>query len=304
MNYLVLVGAPKCGTTTLASWLGGMPDAVLSEEKETLFFTDFADRKWGGPGAYSVEQINAIPRTFEAFQAQFSANSGASLRIEASTDNLSCGVAAENIARLAERKGVENVWVVAILRDPIQRIISEFEHTLRLGWQSGSLLNSLQAENERIANVWHPLFWHVHRSRYATQLARYRHLFGEQMFVMDYHRLNDPAERARLLRFIRCPDELAESPLERQNERQVLARPIGVRLLKDERLKSMGRALVPKGIRPTVKRLITGGPIDRYQPNAKEIKFIQSALSDEIGACIEASDIPTEFWDVALSMKP
>ena len=143
---------------------------MLSAKKETLYFTDFANRTWSGPGA---DFVHNTPRCSAAFEAQFSADPEASLRIEASTDNLSCPVAAENIARFAERRDVKDIWISAILRDPVERIISEYEHTLRLGWQSGSLLHSLQCEKDRRSNGWHPLFWHIERTRYATQISRY-----------------------------------------------------------------------------------------------------------------------------------
>ena len=299
-NYLILVGAPKCGTTTIASWLGGLPDVVLTGNKETLYFTDFADRDWGGPDPTFAHWAATGPKEFEA---EFAADPDASLRIEASTDNMCCPAAAENIARFADRADVGTVWVLALLRDPVDRIVSEFEHTLRLGWQRGSLMTSLHAEADRIAKGWPPLFWHVTRSRYAAQLARYRDLFGARLRIVDFHRIGDQDERASLLRWIGRGDDATEAPLEHQNQRVVLARPGAVGLLRNARLASLGRALVPKTLRPAVRRLVTGPPVERYRPSPEEIDFIVRALKGDIDACIAAPDIPTQHWDTTMRAR-
>lgn len=277
----------------MASWLGAQPGAILSARKETMYFTDFANRKWSGPGA---EFVNNIPRSLEAFEAEFERDSNAPIRIEASTDNLSCYAAAENIARFIDERNVDQFWIVAILRDPVERIVSEFEHTLRLGWQHGSLLESLYAEKNRIANGWHPLFWHIRRSRYNEQLVRYRKLFGDHLFIMDFHRLGEIRERMRLLRWIGFSEEHVVAEWEHQNQRSVLARPGAVRFVENDYLRLMGRALVPKFLRPGLRRALTGPPVDRYRPSDEEYGFIQEALADEVAACIDAEDIPTEHW--------
>jgi len=161
--------------TSLSAWLGEQPYAALAQTKETLYFTDFADHSWHGP---SADFAARRPATVEAFDAEFHHKPEAELRIEASTDNLSCVAAAQNIAQFAQRDDVGEVWLVIVLRDPIARIVSEYEHTLRMGWQSGSLMQSLKAEPERTAQNYHPLFRHLDRSSYATQIARYKALFG------------------------------------------------------------------------------------------------------------------------------
>jgi len=291
-NYLIMLGAPKCGTTSLSTWLGDQPYAALTHEKETLYFTDFAEHSWQAPW---TDFAALQPADIEAFNAQFHHKPEAELRIEASTDNLSCSVAPENIARFTERKDVGEVWLVAVLRDPIARIVSEYEHTLRMGWQSGSLLNSLKAEHERTEKGYHPLFRHVKRSSYASQIARYRELFGDRVLILDFHQIRKAAERRRLLEWMGYA-EAGKAEMQHQNERSVVARPRTVGLLKNNTLQSVGRAIFPKALRPIVRDWITGGEVDRYKPTAAETEFMRHALQDEIQGCVEAPDIPTENW--------
>lgn len=296
-NYLIMLGAPKCGTTSLSAWIGGQPYAVLAKQKETLYFTDFSDRSWSGPRA---EFVKSRPSTIEAFHAEFDEEPDAELRIEASTDNLSCFDAAENIARFVERDDVGKFWLVAILRDPIERIVSEYEHTLRLGWQTGSLLKSLQLEKERTEKGYHPLFRHTDRSRYFKQIERYREIFGDHLMIMDFTKIGDAQERDNLLNWMGYSDE-CRSALQHSNKRHVMARPATVGALKNKRLRKLGRTLVPKNIRPNVRKLITGGDVERYKINDSEIEFIRDVLENDIQACIASHHIPTENWTLSLS---
>lgn len=294
-NYLIMLGAPKCGTTSVSSWIERQPYAVLSRKKETHFFTDIYERTWHGPGA---EFVYDRPTNVTDFLAEFDKAPDAELRIEASADNLSCFDAVGKIARFVERDDVGKFWLVAILRDPIERIISEYEHTLRLGWQSGSLLKSLQLENERIEKGYHPLFRHIDRSRYFVQIERYREAFGDHLMIVDFTKIKDVSERQKILDWMGYKDE-STAELQHQNMRSVVARPGTVKFLKNERLLNLGRALFPKNFRPFVRKLITGGQVGRYKISTREMDFIRDAMGDDIQACIEAEHIPTENWTLS-----
>ncbi|MEM6889080.1 MAG: hypothetical protein AAF636_13180 [Pseudomonadota bacterium] len=296
-NYLIMLGAPKCGTTSLSAWIGEQPYAVLAKQKETLYFTDFSDRAWSGPRA---EFVKRQPLSIEAFHAEFDDAPDAELRVEASTDNLSCLNAVENIARFVERDDVGKFWLVAILRDPVDRIVSEYEHTLRLGWQTGSLLKSLQLEKERAEKGYHPLFWHTDRSRYFKQIERYREMFGDHLMILDFAKIRDAQERDKLLNWMGYSDE-AQNALQHSNKRSVTARPATASALKNKRLRKLGRTFVPKNIRSNVRNLITGGEMERYKIRDSEIEFIRNVLDDDIQACIESYHIPTENWTLSLS---
>ncbi len=292
-DYLILVGAPKCGTTSLASWLARLPDTALSRMKESMYFTDFRQRRWSGPGG---DPASNAPVDEASFRALFDHAPEAGLRIEASTDNLSSAVACDRIAAFAQRDDVGSVKVVAVLRDPVERIVSEYEHTLRFGWQSGSLMASLEAEPARTEKGWHPLFYHVARSRYATQLARYREAFGDGLLILDYHRLGEAETLARLAAFAgRSADDAAEG-LPHANARRVHARPRAQTLLKNRTLLSLGRSAVPRSLRPRVRQMVTCKPLERYRPSEDELRFMLDALAEEIAACRDDPAIPTDNW--------
>lgn len=292
-QYVVLIGAPKCGTTSLAAWLGELPDAALARYKETMFFTDYGSRDWTGPGAKFIEYAISDEA---AFEDQFAHAPGARLRIEATTDNLSHPGALERIQEFAARDDVRSVKLVAVLRDPVKRIVSEYEHTLRMGWQTGSLLASLEAEEARIRDGWQPLFHHVKRSRYAAQLARFRAAFGDDLLILDYHSLSDPETLPRLAAFVGRDGDGQPEALERRNARAVYANPEAEQVLRNKSALTLARAMVPKKLRPALRGLLRGKPQDRYRPDAAETKFILDALGEDIDACFADPEIPTGHW--------
>ncbi|MEM9395047.1 MAG: sulfotransferase domain-containing protein [Pseudomonadota bacterium] len=292
-DYLFLLGAPKSGTTSVAHWLGGLEDTVLSRRKETLYFTDYAQREWSGPGAGYTQ---GAPKTLEDFYDQFSHEPDANLRIEASTDTLSCASGFRKLLEFRERPEVRSVKILAVLRDPVERIVSEFEHTLRFGWQKPDLLASLRREDERRSRGWHPLFYHVFRSRYADQLAAFQAAFGKDLLIVDYLTLGDPQTMKTLADFAGRPLPEVAQKLERRNEREVFGRPELARLTGHGAARKLARLVVPKPLRAGIRNTLRGARVERIQPSAAEIAFIMGRLRDDIEACLRNPAIPTENW--------
>jgi hypothetical protein len=97
---LVVVGAPRCGTTTLWAWLDEHPKVAMSRPKELRFF----DNNWSnGLGWYD---------------AHFS---DAPIRGEASPQYMYDEVAMDRMART-----IPDARLIAVLRNPIDRAYSAF----------------------------------------------------------------------------------------------------------------------------------------------------------------------------------
>lgn len=292
-DYLFLLGAPKSGTTSVAHWLGELEGSVLARRKETLYFTDYACRTWTGPGA---GYASGAPRSIDEFFDQFSDKPDARLRIEASTDTLSHRDSCKRLLAFRDRPDVGSVRIVAILRDPIERIVSEFEHTLKYGWQKPDLLASLQQEDARRRAGWHPLFYHVFRSRYAEQLGVFQEAFGPDLRIVDYKALADPGAMDELAQFAGRPQRAVPIQIPSRNAREVYARPRLQRFVCNETARRIARAVIPQPMRDCVRSRLRGPSVDRIEPNAAEITFIMSRLRADIQACVDSPEIPTDSW--------
>jgi len=114
MPNFFIVGAPKCGTTSLARWLAEHPRVYLSPVKEPHYFsTDLANR--------SVKTRRQYERLFRNATAEHRAVG------EASTWYLYSNDAIPNIERACP-----NARYIVMTRDPVEMAHSLHHHNLRV----------------------------------------------------------------------------------------------------------------------------------------------------------------------------
>lgn len=297
-NYLFLVGAPKCGTSSLARMLGAHPDVVIARIKEPAFFTDFSERDWTGPGTAGLMRSSIGSR--EDYEAQFAEQPDALWRVDASTDYLSCPVSAQRIAAFRNDPEVGEVRVAVILRDPVGRAISEYQHTIRDRLETKTLKRALELEEGRLSKGMHPLFGHVFRGSYASQIARYRAQFDD-VLILDFHRIREGVKVVN-----QVTDYMGLSPVEARNmasanTSHVYRSSVIHRIIEAEFVKNIARALVPSQFRDRVRQAINSLNQTSYTPASKELDMLRSALADEIAACMADPEIPTDRWTLAVN---
>lgn len=289
-NYVFLIGAPKAGTTSLARAFVGHPEVAVARNKEPRFFTDFAARSWHGPGADLFTRT--ISRDWPCYDSQFD---DAPWRLDASTDYLSCPVAPERLAAFAEKHPVQ---VVAVLRDPVARIISEFQHTLRDGLQSGALSASLMVETTRIAAGWQPLFHHIARSRYASAIRCYRALFGPRFHVIDFH---DPGGVQALIGQISRIMDVTPPAQAPHCNRSFMPRSTLVNsVMRAHAIRRATQLILPSAVRGPLRQSLTHLNGTQYYATPEEVAQIRAALADDIDWCAHDPQIPTAHWTLAL----
>lgn len=160
----VAIGAMKCGTTSLHHHLSCHPALALPPEKEVNFF--FGDAP-GGTGN--------LWRGSDWYRSRFP--HGARLRGDVSPGYTSPdhpGVA----ARLSE--AAPQAKLLYLVRDPLDRAVSQHRHHQRDGAEPRSLRDALTD----------PASHYVLRSRYADRLAPFLDRFPpEQIAVVELHDL-------------------------------------------------------------------------------------------------------------------
>jgi len=116
-NFFIL-GAPKCGTTSLSHWLSGHPDVFMCEPKEPRFFnTDF--------------KLKYRPRKLAEYEKQFDAAKNAKAVGEASTGYLVSRVAVNAIL-----DHIENPRFIVCLRSPVDMVFSLHAQRLKEGFET------------------------------------------------------------------------------------------------------------------------------------------------------------------------
>lgn len=137
----IIVGAQKCGTTTLAEHLSRLGGVSFCQNKEPHFFSKTPN--WS----------DEIDNYHDLYQQSENVVYG-----EASTTYSFCDEYPETINRLYTYN--PNLKLIYILRDPVARIESHYNHRLRNGKLSTSFIEAIST---------HPCF--IERSQYGKQLS-------------------------------------------------------------------------------------------------------------------------------------
>jgi hypothetical protein len=159
---LIIIGAQKCGTTSLHNYLDAHPEISMSRRKETDFFLE--DENWD--------------RGLEWYASHF--DPAAPVRGETSTGYTNLPASAGTADRI--RSVVPGTKLIYIVREPLDRMLSHYLHRRATGVERRSLAEALSDPRES----------YVTRSCYATQLKPFLELFPREQILVD--------TRERLLR--------------------------------------------------------------------------------------------------------
>ncbi|HEX6338127.1 MAG TPA: sulfotransferase [Jiangellaceae bacterium] len=180
---LVIIGAMKCGTTALHRLLDEHPDIAMARGKELNFFF--------GPAADPGENAASTwHRGLGWYASQFDAS--AAIRGESSPGYTSPDHPEAAGRMAAVLPGVRLVYVV---RDPIERAISQYRHHRADGTEPRTAADALLDPGSQ----------YIARGRYFDRLTPFLRKFGrEQILVVSQEDLlNDPGHCLdRLYRFL------------------------------------------------------------------------------------------------------
>jgi len=196
----IIAGAPRSGTTWLYELLGRHPRIRMAEppRPEPKFFL-VDDEYAKGLSYYSNRWFAAIPEDAVAG--------------EKSTNYMESKVAAERIAN-----DLPTVQLIFVLRDPVERAVSNYFWSRRNGLETASLADALtmEADRERAYDVAHRYsrpYSYFSRGLYAGLLAPYFDLLPrDQILVLLLEEIsaNPSAVASMTHRFL----NLEERPLD------------------------------------------------------------------------------------------
>jgi hypothetical protein len=172
---LIVIGAMKCGTTAVHRYLDRHPDIAMARAKEVNFFNGAQQPAQHPPEQSADWRSGRWHRGTGWYADQFDPE--APLRGESSPAYTSPSFP-EVPARMA--KVVPDVRLVCLVRDPVDRAVSQYAHHRHDG-----------AERRPLADaVLDPDSQYLERSRYAERLAPYLvHFPAEQVHVVVQERL-------------------------------------------------------------------------------------------------------------------
>lgn len=183
----VIIGAQRCGTTSMMRYIGAHPRVSFVAQKETHFFSQRYDKgkHWYG------QQLGKRRKGL--------------LCGEKSSDYLVDPRVPERVARM-----VPEVKLICLLRNPVDRALSGFYLGVHLGREQGKFSGAIRRKpRQRFVDWWGAdVNQLLLRGRYAEQLERwFRHFPREQVLIIKYEDLvgNTKREYDRVLEYLGLP---------------------------------------------------------------------------------------------------
>jgi hypothetical protein len=277
-SFLV-IGAPKCGTTSLYHYLDQHPDVYLSPVKEPQYFA-FAGQQldFKGPGV----TINNAVTELADYRKLFSGASVEKAIGEASALYLSVPGTAERI-----RAQIPDVRLIAILRRPADRAFSSYMHLIRDDREPMRDFGAaLAAEEQRIADNWGFLWRYKQLGRYYEQLKHYYDIFDrEQILVLLQEDLKNDTENtlARIFGHIGVQSGIAVNSSTRFNASGTpRCRFIYDLIRKNTLLKQGARSLLPDSVRQKLTEQVMQKMLRRERMSNELRAELTSYFADDI----------------------
>jgi hypothetical protein len=254
-----VIGAPKCGTTSLHFYLDQHPEIAMSSEKEPFVFVD-------------PDWRSRLARYGSLF------TSWARVRGESSTvysQHPHYPGVPERIAEVAPE--ARFVYVVG---EPIERALAHYRQHVVDGKEK-------RPPTEALADFEDEASTYVCASRYATQLKRYLARFApERILVLEQSDLLECRARtmARVFEFLEVDPEFSSAALQRRlNRAEDLRTATAVgRRLRGSRTAAVARRLpLPRAVRDPLRRLLSR-PVGAEGLDPELRARIAAALGDEV----------------------
>jgi hypothetical protein len=283
----VIIGAPKCGTTSLHRYLSQHPDIYLPTQKELHFFTyPYIEQRTAGPR--DLEALRRMTRTFAEYSAHYEGVRRQSAVGEVSPSYLYFAEAADAIR---ERLGA--VKIVVILRNPVQKAYSQYLHLVRNDRETLGFYDALLAEERRSAEGWSDIWRYAESSLYTQRLKRYLEVFGAanvRILIFEEFFADTSGALRRLLAFLGVREvDLAASEVHHRSGKP-RSRLLSSLLVKGGPASRVAGLLLPRSLTEAVqKRLWALNTAEKDLIDAQSMKLLSDyfrADVDELEALI------------------
>lgn len=269
-----VIGAPKCGTTSLHFYLDQHPEIAMTTDKEPNVFAreDYRDKLGRYAGLFAA--LAAVRGESSVIYSEHPCWQGAPARIRAQ---------------------VPEARFVYVVGDPVERVIRHYAQLVADGKASGQLDDALADFEEDYNGL-------ACGSRYATQVRQYLgHFDASRILIVDQRDLLVAREPtlSRVFAFLgvdasfRSPafDQVRNTQADRRTPK-----PLG-RLASSSPLAPLRRLRYPTAIRRRVRRH-TSVPAPRPQLDPALRARFAASLREEVAWLREFTGLRFETWSV------
>lgn len=182
-NYVVIVGAQKAGTTSLYNALESHSDVMRSTQKEQHFFDFYQPTKRRGLD-YIRDPLNRYD--YAGYEANWF-DEGESTYIDATPIYCWWRGCLKKIRRYRR-----DAKVIMVLRDPVDRAISQYKMEVGRGYEDRTLSQVCNDFNKKVNGKQHRVDSYIERGYYRSQLDEIHRLFKKVMILKFNDLINEP----------------------------------------------------------------------------------------------------------------
>ena len=172
----LIVGAAKCGTTSLYYYLSQHPQVYMSPVKEPFFFTIMGDEGWKGDDA-AVTSLDDYMRLFASAGAEQIAG-------EASTSYLHGARTTIDNIKAVYGDDYRKIKIIGILRDPVARALSHYNYFLKLCWEDAPFVDAVTPQRIEARKGSKQNYDYIGGGMYYDKVKRYMDEFPETRFFL------------------------------------------------------------------------------------------------------------------------
>lgn len=285
---LFIVGAQKSGTTSLHEYLGAHPELFMCSPKEPSYFVSPAFLKTSWRHMYD----RGYWRSEEAYLSLFKDGETAKYRGESSAMYAGFPLVGDAAASIHEFQ--PDARLIYIMRDPLERTISSYWHSVRKNEDTRPMLRAIQSRP-----------WYLCLSSYHQQIRQFLEYFPrEQLFLATYEELRDrPKELVRRVfewldvdpGFV--PDNLGEVFYQTPSRIEVDQNLLGLASFRRSALWKRLSPRVPRFLKRAVpKGLYTRSFAKEDQDPAETIAYLRPILLEQTGELAELTGMRFDEW--------
>ena len=196
-NFLI-VGAAKCGTSSLHKYLDQHPEIFMSKVKEPRFISSqVTPFPLNGPGDHKVEAWYV--KNFEDYSNLFADADGYPVVGESSADTLYFHKGTIPVIK----KYLGDPKIVIMLRNPVKRAFSAYQHMVRDLREDLSFEDGLLEEPNRIKNNWELIYHYKAASLYYDSVKAFLENFSSVKIILTEEQEKRPQQVLRdIFRFL------------------------------------------------------------------------------------------------------
>lgn len=183
MKRLFIIGAMRSGSSSIATYLKQHPDVISSSVKEPNFMIFYEQDKTYLRSDGTKLQLQRYATELESYEALYASGSSDGIAIDASSSYISYPQAAENIYKL-----YPDAYILATLRDPVERAISAYKFNRARGTETRDdfvsiLSGEIDGKDKGIFAPWR----YIHCGKYSDNLAPYFNTFSsDKMYIQNF----------------------------------------------------------------------------------------------------------------------